>query len=69
VDTRSGLEHNWVVELLPYDVVRSVRDDGLAWTFDWYRVFHKLHPKHTYYVPPNEDADAEALAAAELFFS
>lgn len=69
VDARSGLEHNWVVERLPGDVVRSVRDDGLAWTFDWYRVFRKLHPKHTHYVPLDEDADAEALAAAELFFS
>ena len=68
VDIHRGLEHNWVIELLPEDVVRSVRDDGLAWTFDWYRVFHRLHPKHTLYVPPNDDADAEALAAAELIF-
>lgn len=69
VDAHAGLDHNWVIELLPQDVVRAVRDDGLAWTFEWYYIFHRLHPKHTLWSPPPEDADAEALAAAELFFA
>lgn len=67
VVTRAGLTHNWTVEWLPENVIRTVRSDGLAWTFDWYPWFHKAEPLHTIlYDALSEEDHAEALAVAEL---
>ncbi len=69
VVSRAGLTHNWLVELLPKYVVRTVRSDGPAWTFDWYPVLERAFPIRTLEQNPPTDDDAEALTVAELALS
>jgi hypothetical protein len=57
------LQHHWTIELLPDNVVRAARSDGLAWTFTLTPVNHAVIASWLY---PPEDDDAEALTAAEL---
>jgi hypothetical protein len=66
VGTPTGLEHHWTVELLPADVVRAVRDDGCAWTFNWLRLLDRIELVRTVGLLPTEDADAEARTAVEI---
>lgn len=64
-----GLTWNWTVEVLPADVIRTLRPDGSVWTFDWYEFFNKAHPVGTLLAGTaalQEDDHAEALAVAEL---
>lgn len=65
-----GLTHNWVVEILPGNVIRTVRSDGWAWTFDWYPLIHRVEPRFAILEDALEDDDhAEALTVAELAVS
>lgn len=66
VVSRAGLNHNWSVELFPYDVVRTIRSDGSAWTFNWYPLYERAYPIHTLQDEPPTDDDAEAITVAEL---
>jgi hypothetical protein len=62
-----GLSYNWTVELLPDNIIRTVRSDGLAWTFDWHPVVERAHPHGTIMEDAlAEDEHAEALTVAEL---
>jgi hypothetical protein len=63
VAASAGLEHNWTVELLPGNVVRVMRPDGLAWTFTVSSFFKRIN---AWWPQPPEDDDAEAFTAAEL---
>jgi hypothetical protein len=63
VDKTTGLKHNWTVEMLPDAVVRAVRHDGSAWTFDYNKLFKSVKSK---WPQPPKDDDAEALAAADI---
>lgn len=58
-----GLHHNWKVEMLPRNVVRVLRYDGLTWTFKRNGFFHRID---VWWPEPPEDDDAEALTVAEL---
>lgn len=62
VETES-LEYNWTVEFRPHHILRVIRADGPTWTF---QVFPDIRSIHTSWAEPPEDADAEALTAAEL---
>ena len=64
--TDKGLQHNWIVERLPGDVVRTERSDGAAWTFNWWPVLRRMELIRTVDLMPPEDADAEALIVAEI---
>jgi hypothetical protein len=64
-----GLEHSWAVELFPKNVVRTVRSDGWAWTFDWDAPFDRAYPIHTRADTVPTDEHAEALTVAELALS
>jgi hypothetical protein len=66
VVTAAGLKHNWTVELLPQDIVRTIRSDGWAWTFEWNPTWSRMETIHTQGFRPPEDDDAEALVVAEL---
>lgn len=66
VISRAGLTHSWAVERLPDGVVRTVRTDGSAWTFDWYPLYDRVYPIHTLNPNPTTDDDAEALTVAEV---
>jgi hypothetical protein len=69
VVTTAGLRTNWNVELLPNEVVRAVRPDGSAWTFDWDRNLGRMNTRNTknmWMFPPQDDDTAEALTVAEL---
>jgi len=69
VVTTAGLRTNWTVELLPNEVVRVVRPDGSAWTFDWDRNLGRMNTRNTknmWMFPPQDDDAAEALTVAEL---
>ena len=66
VNTSAGLKYNWIVESLPNNVVRAVRDDGASWTFAFNKLFNRLD---TYWPVPPEDDDAEAFSAAESVLS
>ena len=57
-----GLQDNWVVEFLPRNVVRAMRTDGSAWTFEINPIFRRIN---TWWRQPPDDDDAEALVAAE----
>jgi hypothetical protein len=59
----AGLAYNWTIERRPRHIVRAVRSDGLAWTFRWSPLWKVLTADWS---EPPEDADAEALTAAEL---
>jgi hypothetical protein len=59
----AGLLHHWLIELLPDNIVRAVRSDGLAWTFNWYPLLNRVEPLRQGDPDQLEDADAEALAA------
>lgn len=60
------LEHNWRVELLSKNIVRTIRPDGSAWTFDWNPTLGRVNTRLTIdFTPPGPD-DAEALTVAEL---
>ena len=61
-----GLEHNWAVDLLPSDLIRAIRSDGATWTFNWYPSAERVEYLRTVGQLPAEDADAEALTAAEM---
>jgi hypothetical protein len=61
-----GLQHNWMVELLPENVIRAERSDGAAWTFNWWPMLRRVDLIRTIDLIPLEDADAEALTVAEL---
>jgi hypothetical protein len=69
IDGGLGCAHNWWVELRPYNIIRTVRDDGSAWTFRL-----NTHPSvdrvSTIWPeqPPDDDA-AEALMVADLAVS
>jgi hypothetical protein len=63
----AGLYYNWTVEIIHGNVIRTVRSDGLAWTFDWYPVIERAHPRGTILEDAlAEDEHAEALTVAEL---
>jgi hypothetical protein len=64
--TSKGLQYNWTVEILPEDVIRAVRSDGSAWTFNWFPVLHSIEVLHTVGFGPIEDDDAEARTAVEI---
>lgn len=67
VIANAGLNYNWTVELFPGNIIRTVRSDGLAWTFDWNPVVEHAHPHGTILVDAlAEDDHAEALTVAEL---
>jgi hypothetical protein len=66
---RAGLDHSWAVELLPEKVVRAVRSDGSAWTFDWYPLLERAYPIRSLREEPITDEEAEALTAVELALS
>jgi hypothetical protein len=66
VGPRAGLEHHWTVELLPGEVVRAVRADGAAWTFNWLRLLDRIELAHTVGLLPSDDAGAEARTAVEF---
>jgi hypothetical protein len=61
-----GLEHNWTAEIHPDGVVRTVRADGEAWTFDWNPLLRCMNSRGTLARVPSEDEEAEALTVAEL---
>ncbi len=66
-----GLNYNWTVELFPGNIVRTVRSDGLAWTFDWNPMVERAQPHGTIIEDElknalAEDEQAEALTVAEL---
>ncbi|HKP51792.1 MAG TPA: hypothetical protein VJ183_03980 [Chloroflexia bacterium] len=71
VMTRSGLgiEHNWTVELRARNIVRAIRSDGCAWTFDWNPILERMSIRHNVDFPPPRTDDAEALTVAELAVS
>lgn len=60
------LEHNWRVELLPRNIVRTIRPDGSAWTFDWNPTIGRVNTRLMVDFPPPRSDDAEALTVAEL---
>ena len=63
-----GLRYNWTVEMRPGNLLRAIRPDGQAWTFEWYPLFREAHPIHTMladFCQLNDD-QAEALTVAEL---
>jgi hypothetical protein len=60
---KAGLDYNWTVELRPKRILRAVRYDGPAWTFQISMFGKNVQPL---WPQPPEDEDAEALAAAEL---
>jgi hypothetical protein len=67
VIANEGLRHNWEVELFPAHVIRTIRSDGLAWTFDWHPILRRADPHGTIMEEPlAEDDHAEALTVAEL---
>jgi hypothetical protein len=66
VITIGGLRFNWTVELLPEDIVRTVRSDGWVWTYKWNPVWNRMETLHTSRSTPLEDDEAEALMVAEL---
>ena len=66
VVSRVGLNHNWSVELFPDDILRTIRSDGSAWTFNWYPLYERAYPIHTLQDEPRTDDDAEAITVAEL---
>lgn len=57
------IEHNWTVELRPRYVIRTVREDGAAWTFHMNSCFRSIIPPWP--APPDDDT-AEALTAADI---
>jgi len=61
-----GLKHNWKVELRPGAVIRTIRSDGSAWTFEHYPMLRRVNPRGTLWPAPPEDDDAEAFTVAEL---
>jgi len=61
-----GLQYNWIVERLPEDVMRTVRSDGAAWTWNWHPILHMVEVLHTVGYGPVEDDDAEARVVAEM---
>jgi hypothetical protein len=64
-----GLEHNWTVELWPNRIVRAIRSDGCAWTFEWNPLLERMSILHNTGFPPPRTDDAEALTVAELAVS
>jgi hypothetical protein len=63
----AGLTRNWIAELLPQYIVRTVRSDGKAWTFDYYPLIKRTEPLHTILVDAlASDDHAEALTVADL---
>jgi hypothetical protein len=60
---KAGLEYNWTVEMRPKRIVRTIRNDGSAWTFEVSMFGKNVKPL---WPQPPEDEDAEAIAAAEL---
>lgn len=67
VISNAGLNYNWSVELFQGNIIRTIRSDGLAWTFDWYPVVERAHPHGTILEDAlAEDDHAEALTVAEL---
>ena len=64
----AGLRYNWIVELRPRNIMRTMRQDGHTWTFEWYPIFQQANPIHTLlaeYCQLNDD-QAEALTVAEI---
>jgi hypothetical protein len=67
VTTSAGLSRNWTVEMLPGNLIRTVRSDGAAWTFNWNPLFRRVQPLHSILEDAlAQDDDAEALTVAEL---
>lgn len=62
----AGLCHHWTVQIQARSIVRAVRADGLAWTFDLNPTFKRVEIKGTCGCLSPEDDDAEALTAAEI---
>jgi hypothetical protein len=64
----AGLRYNWLVELRPRNIVRTIRPDGQIWTFEWYPFFRQVHPIHTMLTDGCQlnDDQAEALTVAEI---
>ena len=58
-----GLQHNWIVEMLPKQVVRALRPDGSSWTFTCNGLFRRLD---VWWSQPPRDDDAEAYTVAEI---
>jgi hypothetical protein len=63
VVSTEGLDRNWTVELLPKNLVRTVRSDGACWTFKYNWIFERVE---VWWPQPPDDEDAEALRVAEL---
>ena len=63
VFTTHGLQHNWTIELLPGNIIRTKCEDGASWTFKYNWVFERVE---VWWPQPPDDDDAEALCAAEL---
>jgi hypothetical protein len=66
VVTTAGLNHHWTVQILPRGVLRTIRADGLAWTFDWNPIFRQVNTRGTMGFLPPDDDDAEAVTVAEI---
>jgi hypothetical protein len=57
------LEHHWRVDVLPTEVVRAVREDGLCWTFAFNTLTREVEP---HWGEELDDDAAEAIVAADL---
>jgi hypothetical protein len=66
IEARLGLTHNWIVETRFPNIVRTLRDDGCAWTFRHNPIFNRIVAQ---WEDPRDEDDAEALTAAELTLS
>ena len=63
---KAGLQHNWTVDLLHDNVIRTVRSDGLVWTFEWNDLLDRVVPFRTLNLVPPDDDYAEAMTVADL---
>jgi len=63
---KAGLQHNWTVDLLHDNVIRTVRSDGLVWTFEWNDLLDRVLPFRTLNLVPPDDDYAEAMTVADL---
>ena len=61
--TGMGLLHNWSAELRPNNLVRTIREDGLTYTFTVNPLYRSISSQ---WDSPRDDDDAEALTVAEL---
>lgn len=60
-----GLNHNWSVELFPDDIVRTIRSDDYAWTFNWYPLYERAYPIHTLQIETDKVFQSPGYASSE----